>query len=299
MRMIIITIAFCALVSAMQAPEDPIDAKAFYDSLREGIQRRSKLDDRNAAIEGLGEYVRKLGSHLPERDPIWIGVLREATTELISIPGHAEFYAKPIWESYAAYRDSNHPKHTGSLTWFSWEIRIGMETLRHLPSPETVKVLGGMLSEEWEHQSSPDSKVDPSQSMAKYAVTAMTLLNIRDAPSAAIEQYSAPEVLSDWQAWYEQIKSGQRAFSFKGQAVEYRFKPGGTWETIPIANPPDDAPEVPEASPADKRTISQVKKESPPENAGKNFRPFLLAALAGLIALAAAWFGFRRMKSRA
>jgi hypothetical protein len=174
-----------------------------------------------------------------------------------------------------------------------------METLRHLPSPETVKVLGGMLSEEWEHQSSPDSKVDPSQSMAKYAVTAMTLLNIRDAPSAAIEQYSASEVLSDWQAWYEQIKSGQRAFSFKGQAVEYRFKPGGTWETIPIANPPDDAPEVPEASPADKRTISQVKKESPPENAGKNFRPFLLAALAGLIALAAAWFGFRRMKSRA
>jgi hypothetical protein len=217
---------------------------------------------------------------------------------LLGIPGHAEFHAKPVWESYAAYRDPDHPKHEGSLTWFSEEMRYGFQTLKHLPSPETVKALGGMLREEWEDEPDPNSEVHPAQSMAKYAVTAMTLLNIREAPSEPIQQYDAPKVLAGWQDWYEQVKSGQRTFSFKGQPVEYRFKPDGTWETTPIANPPDDAPEVPEARPADRRPVTQETKEQPPGNAGKSYRSFLLAALAALLALAAAWFGMRRMKAR-
>lgn len=55
-----------------------------------------------------------------------------------------------------------------------------------------------MLKEEWERKPSPNSDVDPSQALAKFAVTAMALLNLRDAPSAAIEQYDAPKVLADW-----------------------------------------------------------------------------------------------------
>jgi hypothetical protein len=46
---------------------------------------------------------------------------------------------------------------------------------------------------------------------------------------------------------------GKRAFSFKGQTVEYCFKPDGTWDTIPIANPPDDGP----------RYAANTKKEHP------------------------------------
>jgi hypothetical protein len=53
-----------------------------------------------------------------------------------------------------------------------------------------------------------------------------------------------PEVVMvhPWQSWYAEVKSGRKTFSFKGQSVEYRFNPDGTWETIAVANPPDDAP---------------------------------------------------------
>ena len=63
-----------------------------------------------------------------------------------------------------------------------------------------------------------------------------------------------PEVVMvrPWQNWYAEIKSGKRTFSFKGQSVEYRFNPNGTWETLAMANPPDDGlkpqPSKPEAA---------------------------------------------------
>lgn len=292
----LIMMTICA-TCAMRAPENPVERVEWYQKMHSGIERLSESSDSESAIKGLGEYVRKFGRSLAERDATWLETFERARRELLSIPGHAEFYSKPIWESYAAYRDPQHPKHTGSLTWFSREIQYGMETLKHLPSPETVKALGEMLSEDWEHEPFPNTDVAPAQSMAKYAVTAMTLLNLRDAPSAAIEQYSAPKVLSEWQAWYVQIKSGQRALSFKGQAVEYRFKSDGSWDTIPIANPPDDAQEVPEARPASERPVTQKAQEPLLGNARKAFRPYLLVALAGLLALAASWFGLRRMKA--
>lgn len=95
------------------------------------------------------------------------------------------------------------------------------------------------------------------------------------------------------------MKGGEIPFSFKGQAVEFRFKSDGTWDTIPIANPPDDTPVFPEAKPAGTRSVKQQAKGLPPGNADDAFRLYLLAALAGLLALAAMWFGLRRMKPRA
>lgn len=52
-----------------------------------------------------------------------------------------------------------------------------------------------------------------------------------------------------WREGHEEVKSGQRPFSFKGQKVGYRFKPDGRWDTLPIANPPDDAVKFPRLSP--------------------------------------------------
>jgi hypothetical protein len=59
------------------------------------------------------------------------------------------------------------------------------------------------------------------------------------------------------------VKTGKRTFSFKGQAVEYRFRPDGTWETISIANPPDDGPKpVPVAPNSGKRDESPATVDS-------------------------------------
>jgi hypothetical protein len=93
------------------------------------------------------------------------------------------------------------------------------------------------------------------------------------------------------------VKSGRKTFSFKGQAVEYRFNPDGTWETIPIANPPDDAPSKSE-TPAVEKPVSRP----PPAKAVENPKPpgiswawivgSLIAVLAGLI-----WYGARRVRA--
>jgi hypothetical protein len=175
-----------------------------------------------------------------------------------------------------------------------------LETLQHLPSPETVKALGEMLKEEWQRVLPPHSTVhNVPGALGKNAMRTLLELPLREMPTPHYDRDIAKEQLSAWQQWYAEVKSGQRAFSFKGQSVEYRFKPDGTWDTIPLANPPDDAPEVPEARPDDRRPVTQQPKEQPPGNAEKNFRTYLPAALAALLALAAGWFGMRRMKTRA
>jgi hypothetical protein len=71
------------------------------------------------------------------------------------------------------------------------------------------------------------------------------------------------EALASYRAWWEEVKSGQRTFSFKGQVVEYRFRPDGTWDTIPIANPPVDGPD--ENPPA---ATDSGKRDAPPTTVG-------------------------------
>jgi hypothetical protein len=79
------------------------------------------------------------------------------------------------------------------------------------------------------------------------ATYAIATIGLREPPLAnmklTIYAYD-PECTSRWKttrAWYQEVKAGKRTFSFRGQPVEYRFKPDGTWETIALRNPPDDA----------------------------------------------------------
>ena len=57
------------------------------------------------------------------------------------------------------------------------------------------------------------------------------------------------QILKDYRFWWEEVKTGRKAFSFKGQNVEYRFKSDDTWETLPITNPPDDDIKLPNPNP--------------------------------------------------
>jgi hypothetical protein len=41
-----------------------------------------------------------------------------------------------------------------------------------------------------------------------------------------------PDNLATWKLWWGPIEAGNRAFSFEGQDVEYRFRKDGTYETI-------------------------------------------------------------------
>jgi len=181
--------------------------------------------------------------HSSEVDKIY----RKLQFEFLSIPGHAEYFGRRI-------REANEPLKGPEYGKFVHEARnermYGFQTLSNLPSPETVKVVGEMLSDTWRKEFNPppgsEDVVRPPNSLALDAIDGcLRNLPLRDPPSVPrlMAGYD-PEVVwvLPWQNWYSEIKSGKRAFSFKGQNVEYRFRPDGTWEAQAMASPPDDGP---------------------------------------------------------
>jgi hypothetical protein len=162
---------------------------------------------------------------------------------MLSTPGHAIYFSDRL---SAARRKAEKP-------WIDNEYQMvyqqTRETLLHLPSPETVRVLGSMLESEedlwsrdeivaiWREKSKHGDYGAVIPSPRGFAIGVLQEIGLRDYP-----QYMSHEWKDVPTAWWEEIKSGQRTFSFKGQSVGYRFKPDGTWDTIPITNPPDDGP---------------------------------------------------------
>lgn len=302
---------------ALLPPENPDDAATWYVEINDHINRIASKRPSGDSILGLGEYVRKLGRRPGYPDLRWQNAYLHAQNELLSIPGHARHFSEELEKERELL---------GEKIVFSLKPQTYiLETLPHLPSPETILVLGELLYDERDAAKVAYKDHTGMYGMRPNSVLAMEALErigLRD-PGIAKPQFirqrypedgqtwtpddqlqaefeqrnlQRQENLRPWKEWIAQVKSGERAFSFKGQAVEYRFKPDGTWDTNPIANPPDDAPEIPEARSVDRRPAGQEAKEQPPGNAGKTFRSYLLAALATLLAFAAAWLGFRRMK---
>jgi hypothetical protein len=75
-------------------------------------------------------------------------------------------------------------------------------------------------------------------------VDALGKIGLRNAPPTRHNIFKDRDVLDACREWWREIEAGRKTFSFAGQKVEYRFKPDGTWDTIAIANPPDDGPEA-------------------------------------------------------
>lgn len=213
------------------------------------------------AIELLGQAVVQAGNTRIYQVKERLEVYDAATSALVSIPGHAEYFSNRIREAYEPLKDPN--RKGGTINVAEREMLYGFGTLKHLTSPETVKVLGEMLSETWALTPKPGDEYTPP-ALAKPAVETLGALGIRDAPWRPIRSSGdLPGANPAWQAWYDDVKAGRKAFSFKGQAVEYRFKQDGTWDTVPITNPPDDALRIPSTKTAgpsnNPRTVDKME----------------------------------------
>jgi hypothetical protein len=233
-------------VSYAGLPEDPSEYAEWQAKMLDAVEQQISLPVEEA-VPRLGLWIRQLSNqHNQERGER--AVFRAVQSTLLSIPGHAEYYGKRIRDAYEPLKGPNFGSAINSA---ATEMMYGFKTLEHLPSPETVKVLGEMLSETWELPSPfPEGGLTERvereyrpPALAQPAMITLGDLSIRDAPWKPIQiAVDLPVAISAWHAWYEEVKSGQRAFSFKGQPVEFRFKTDGTWETIPIPDPPDDGP---------------------------------------------------------
>jgi hypothetical protein len=186
-------------------------------------------------ISMLGDALCKLSRPKPTDQEIWHRLFIEAQQKMLLIPGHAQYFADKLEE----IRKTKPKTDDG----FERSLYIA-KTLIHMPSPETIRVLGNYLHDE--RDTPPERNWTPEN--AHLAAYALSRIGLRDFPfEGPLVPYSLtiwPDLkqLPDYRAWWEEVNSGQRTFSFKGQSVEYRFRPDGTWETIPIANPPDDGP---------------------------------------------------------
>lgn len=155
---------------------------------------------------------------------------------LLDIPGHAQYIVAEV------ERNRKEEEHLprGNQTSYDREREwlIG-ETLSHLPSPETIQVLGDYLDDERD----PPPKIVFLPANSFLACVALSEIGLRDPPVSSrpgIHNWREEQVKQ--KAWHAKVKAGIIPFSFVGQKVEYRFKPDGTWETIAMVNPPDDRP---------------------------------------------------------
>jgi hypothetical protein len=213
-------------------------------------------------------------------------LLRES---LLSVPGHAQCIADEV-ERFR--KESEHLGRGNQASYDSKRQVLIDETLRHLPSPETIKVLGNYLYDE--RDLPPKITFLPENSFL--ACMALSEVGLRDAPVKSRPGFSSwKESVTKQRAWYAQVKAGILPFSFVGQKVEYRFKPDGTWKTIAMVNPPDDGPrrinaEQPAPARPSKRTI--VDRKSTGESESSVRWPWVIGIPVLLIA-GAIWLRFK------
>ena len=241
MKSYVLTSAFWSICMVIMAQEPPYDFAAAAERCKANPTRENMI--------ALGGDLRGLGrASDPLVDTRYL-LLRET---LLSLPGHAQYFADALEAERAALKPGEYRS--------DYERNLHTylaETLCHLPSPETVKVLGAYLNDERDTgsiESRRGNDVLPGPTVPLKAMKSLCDLGIEGCPVSprpSFSQRSAKHMasLETMRKWYEKIKSGEQAFSFKGQSVEYRFNPDGTWLSTPIANPPDDAPAPPPAKP--------------------------------------------------
>lgn len=226
-------------------------------------------------------------------------IFGELQRNLLATPGHARYFADLVEAERAAFQAGgyrgDYDRHR------CWYLR---DTLRHLPSPETVGVLGIALDDERDavRADADISDGTPAPSNAILAANTLCDLGIRGAPlpEGKYLGYASTDELATVRAWFGPIKSGEVAFSFKGGVEEYRFNSDGTWTAAPIANPPDDGPkpQAPKTPPRDHSRLGAVAIPAPVVESSPVL-PWPWLAGGALAVFAATWYFLKSRKPSA
>lgn len=232
-------IAFSSLLCLI--PADEVDWDQWYIKRTQELDSAAKLTDQEK-ITILAPIVR-IGSTSKSRklEGVRLEVYLRAQKALLAIPGHAEYFERRLRGPYEEFKGPPTELYTNAGGRYLDELRYGFKTLAHLPSPETVRVVGELLSEEWEAPIGKRYGNHVISSLATHGALTLNKLPLVDPPSSSTNTtLTGKEQIPDWQLWYAERKSGLKTFAFKGEPKEYRFKPDGTWETIPISLPPEE-----------------------------------------------------------
>jgi hypothetical protein len=218
---------------------------------------------------------------------------------MVSIPGHAEYYAKRIKAQQAELEDAlkgTSTDRTGiAKAKLLEEQMYGFATLKAMPSPETVRVLGEFLYDPWglrpnlqqgEYPDLDEEGITSHSWRALVALAALPLAHkpVQPRPNRWVDYH---QDIDAWKLWYEQVRAGTRTFRFVGDPREYNLHgpvASGVEPTVARQHrPADDAPPA-------------VVEESPqPADRG----PIIGLFVALLLLVAAAWRVFRSRREGA
>jgi hypothetical protein len=212
-------------------PEDSNEYHVWERGILSSIERINEQPN-DVAIEKLGRWVMKLSQ---ERTPNWEKgdrpVFHAAQNALLAIPGHSEYYRDKINTTRKLMEEnlkSGDPMYIKYRTDLDYAVTYGFQTMRQLPSVETVRVLGEFLFDERGYVREPTrtgeaaryDKIKHSPVLLK-AGEALDHLPIVGKPPKDKRFYDTPEDLEGWRQWYLQIKEGKRTFRFEGDPTEY------------------------------------------------------------------------------
>jgi hypothetical protein len=296
---VIISLLFCSSIFAAQ--------KTIWNSENRKLERdqvdlwkgnleKSDLMAESERVGFLSQGLRNMGhrksinNHSTEVDEVYLKI----QNAMLLIPGHADYFAKEIQISRAKAIDRQ-AREGGEIRWEDYDdVRsAAIHTLENLPSPEAVRALGELLSDsektgpQIKEGHLPDAFGPPPN--ASLAADALKLL-IEKPPVPQDRNWQKKGDIEAWQLWYEQIKSGNRTFRFKGDPKDYDL-------TGPASN--DKLQRVERNLKRDDERTAGQKKSSPPVGtetiAASAGRTYAIAGLVTTLALVAAalWYFLR------
>ncbi len=203
-----------------------------------------KIENREDKIAALGKFM-SIGSH-GGMDADQKVVYGKAQTALLSVPGHAKYYQDKI-EAMRAEVLVNFKKSEAEISKMQVE---GLEVfndshyesfcvnafrvLAHLPSPESVAVLGFYLNDPVGRDGKtllggprkmPGDDFGPRPINSEGAAIAIRKLGIEHPPFPPYEDqgmwYVRDGEVDAWKNWWNDVKEGRRTYRFKGSSIEY------------------------------------------------------------------------------
>jgi hypothetical protein len=320
---VLLLILFWLISFSVSCTAGTSERDAWYKERREIINRASKNQNQNS-IRDLGELVVGLSIHLHKGDNEYRGLFEEARKTLASIPGVHEYYRARIVDARDEWEEA--PERLRNTIFYdavqpSW---VGFGVLKHLPSAETVRVLGSLLDDERGRYIPDPARPLPGEAEghAKYvgqsncerAVTTLAALPLVAKPVGAPSAKAFDDVPA-WRQWYREIAEGRRTFRFEGDPTEYDLDGPASADKLERTRALRErerdraaraaqrqetrpAPVVSAADGAQPSTPAPAAPQSPPGGSGSHPPYAALLTSGGILLAALAWFFLRRGKKR-
>ncbi len=225
LKFIISCAFFCVMNSMLVALQTTPESEA--KARQNWLQRFNNSPNlpNEEAIPILGDGIRRLGDQSIFHDqdaarPIY----QEGQRILLSIPGHAYYYRDQINAAKPKLR-------SGEISlndWFNL-LMYSFQTLQHMPSEETVEVLGEFGKDQFglpgsenpdDYKNIPgiegwDSDLSSAGTarISPYAYNALDSLGIESPPDEEKNVSLRDRV---WGPWWEEVRTGRRKYRFKG-----------------------------------------------------------------------------------